>query len=294
MLAANPYRIVGPALISFSGGRTSGYMLRMILDAHEGVLPPDVVVTFANTGKERPETLDFVQECASRWGVHVRWLEWVPGEHGERFTEVSHNSASRNGEPFKALIRQKQYLPNPVTSFCTIELKIRVMRDFCRSIGWDHWDNIVGLRWDEQPRVVEALARENERWVNILPLNTAHATKRMVLDFWWGANRRFESRQMPQGFDLALKDYEGNCDLCFKKGMGTVTHEQSSGAIFDGAALRASRQIHQAARRPRLRRASSMPLRIDNLGEVARSLVLQAVCPMGSPIHATDFLRSTA
>lgn len=61
----NPYFITGPALISFSGGRTSGYMLRHILDAHDGTLPDDVVVTFANTGKEREETLRFVHDCAT-------------------------------------------------------------------------------------------------------------------------------------------------------------------------------------------------------------------------------------
>ena len=32
----NPYLIEGPAVISFSGGRTSGYMLKHILDAHGG------------------------------------------------------------------------------------------------------------------------------------------------------------------------------------------------------------------------------------------------------------------
>ena len=38
----NPYLIKGPALISFSGGRTSGYMLNHILEAHGGRLPDDV------------------------------------------------------------------------------------------------------------------------------------------------------------------------------------------------------------------------------------------------------------
>ena len=71
----NPYKIDGPALISFSGGRTSGFMLWHILDAHNGELPPDVYVTFANTGKEREETLRFVFECQSRWGAKIRWLE---------------------------------------------------------------------------------------------------------------------------------------------------------------------------------------------------------------------------
>ncbi len=66
----NPYQIEGPAIISFSGGRTSGMMLRKILDAHGGTLPPDVRVLFANTGKEMLETLDFVRECSDRWEWH--------------------------------------------------------------------------------------------------------------------------------------------------------------------------------------------------------------------------------
>ncbi|MEI7608264.1 MAG: hypothetical protein WCJ64_12885 [Rhodospirillaceae bacterium] len=63
----DPYRIAGPALVSFSGGRTSAFMLKHILDAHGGVLPADVRVCFANTGREMLETLNFVEECSRRW-----------------------------------------------------------------------------------------------------------------------------------------------------------------------------------------------------------------------------------
>jgi hypothetical protein len=77
-------------------------MLHQIIQAHGGALPDDVVVAFANTGKEREETLRFVHECGSRWGVHVRWVEWRPMP--ERFAEVGYNSAARNGEPFEGLI----------------------------------------------------------------------------------------------------------------------------------------------------------------------------------------------
>jgi 3'-phosphoadenosine 5'-phosphosulfate sulfotransferase (PAPS reductase)/FAD synthetase len=105
------YLIEGPALISFSGGRTSAYMLWRILQAHGGQLPADVVVAFANTGKEREETLRFVHECGSRWGVRVRWLEFRKraGPLAERYEEVGFNSASRNGEPFAALIAAKKF-----------------------------------------------------------------------------------------------------------------------------------------------------------------------------------------
>lgn len=77
----DPFRIVGPPVISFSGGRTSGYMLWRTLQAHGGTLPDDVVVCFANTGREMPATLDFVNDCAAHFGVHVHWLEyrWTRG-----------------------------------------------------------------------------------------------------------------------------------------------------------------------------------------------------------------------
>ncbi|OOY31570.1 hypothetical protein BMI88_10835 [Thioclava sp. F36-6] len=54
--------------ISFSGGRASAYMLHQIL-AVNGDLREWAKVIFANTSREIPETLEFEQECAGRWGV---------------------------------------------------------------------------------------------------------------------------------------------------------------------------------------------------------------------------------
>jgi 3'-phosphoadenosine 5'-phosphosulfate sulfotransferase (PAPS reductase)/FAD synthetase len=205
-ISTGRYRIEGPALISFSGGRTSAYMLHEILQAYDGEFPPDIHVTFANTGKEREETLRFVHECATNWNVRVRWLERDPAGG---FAEVGYNSASRSGEPFAALIAKKQYTPNAVTRFCTVELKIRVMRDFARSLGWERWNNIIGLRYDEGRRVLKALERNDagkERFKAVMPLSKARVTRRDVEAFW---------KQQP--FDLGLRPHEGNCDLCFLK-----------------------------------------------------------------------------
>jgi 3'-phosphoadenosine 5'-phosphosulfate sulfotransferase (PAPS reductase)/FAD synthetase len=213
-MSANPYRIDGPALISFSGGRTSGFMLWHILDAFDGKLPDDVHVCFANTGKEREETLRFVHECASRWGVTIRWLEWRPKRRGqpvdERYAEVGYNSADREGVWFAELIRRKQYLPNPIMRYCTIELKIRVMRDFMLAQGFERWTNAVGLRADEMHRVFKAIERNEsgkERFRTVMPMASAKHRLADVGEFW--------SRQP---FDLQLRPHEGNCDLCFLKG----------------------------------------------------------------------------
>lgn len=227
--ALEGFRIPGRALVSFSGGRTSAYMLWRILHAHGGALPPDFVVAFANTGREREETLRFVHECGARWGVRIHWLEMRDGRPG--FAEVGYNSASRNGEPFSALIAKRRYLPNAVTRFCTSELKIRVIRDFCRSLGWERWTNVVGLRADEPNRVRRAEAANEanrERWTTAVPLSAAGVTARDVLRFWLGPKMRMGDAT-PQGFDLGLHGIEGNCALCFLKGRRALEARIRSG-----------------------------------------------------------------
>jgi len=205
---ASPYLIEGPALISFSGGRTSGYMLYQITQAHGGVLPADVYVVFANTGKERTETLRFVHECETRWGVRIRWVEWTPNAPG--FIEVGFNSASRAGEPFAALIEKKKRLPNWKERWCTANLKVQPMTDFAASIGLlpGQYAEVVGLRDDEGFRILRGIENAEKHGRRMLyPLARAKVVKADVMAFW-----------AVQDFDLGLEPWEGNCDLCFLKG----------------------------------------------------------------------------
>lgn len=201
------YLIEGPAIIAFSGGRTSGFMLKQILEAHEGRLPHNVFVCFANTGKEHEETLRFVHNCETKWDVKIHWLERSDDPRG--FSEVNHNSAARSGEPFAKLIQEKGYLPNSQMRYCSIELKIRVMRDFARSMDWKRWDSVIGLRADEGHRAKSALRRNasgKEPFRAVMPMYHAGASERDVLA-WWSE----------QDFDLRLHSFQGNCDACFLK-----------------------------------------------------------------------------
>lgn len=232
MKGRNPYRIEGPASIGFSGGRTSGFMLWNILQAHEGKLPDDVHVLFANTGKEREETLVFVRECGRRWGVPIRWLEYVPNGWREptEFKEVTFETAKREGEPFKALIDKRGYLPGARLRFCTEHLKVIPMKNFMwRGQGFEEWTHNVGLRADEPGRVAKLKAgayQKSQRWECDWPMFHARHVVDDVMRFW-GFERRpdakpedpdpWEKVGEPQGFDLGLKHYQGNCDLCFLK-----------------------------------------------------------------------------
>lgn len=206
-MTASPYILPeGNVQIAFSGGRTSAYMLHQILEANGG-LPDRVQVTFQNTGREMPETLDFVQEVGEIWGIPIVWLEYLPIAPG--FERVSHNSASRNGEPFENLILKKKFLPNQQARFCTIELKVRTAKKYLRSLGWERWTNAVGLRADEPHRLNKPAPPE--RWTVWHPLATAGVSRHDVAAFW----RR-------QKFDLRLPNIKGNCwlgncDGCFLK-----------------------------------------------------------------------------
>lgn len=217
MTDPTPFQIEGPAVISFSGGRTSAYMLRRILD--EG-LQSDVHVLFTNTGKERPETLIFIHEIEQRWDVPVHWLEWrQPAIDSLGYDVVNFACAARSGEPFERLITWKSenreangrgygLLPNPVMRFCTQHLKIETAKRFIRSdLGFTDWTNVMGIRYDEPRRwKIGGQDERNPHEFIELPLVEARVDEGEVMAFW-----------RAQPFDLQLAQHEGNCDLCFLK-----------------------------------------------------------------------------
>ena len=207
-MSVSPYTLPdGNVLISFSGGRTSGYMLHEILAAN-GDLPNRAKVTFANTGREMPATLDFVHECGNRWGVHITWLEYTRRNKKVGFQIVNHNSAARDGEPLEELIRANNYIPNTMRRKCTQELKVKTIKRFLVSRGWKQWTNTVGIRADEGRRVKPS---KDKRWDNWFPLVRANITKETIYKFW-----------DQHSFDLNLPKINGttpqsNCDGCFLK-----------------------------------------------------------------------------
>lgn len=189
-----------PILISFSGGRTSAFMAKFI-SLHESYSKRDKHYVFANTGKEREETLVFVQRCSEKFGINVIWVEAVVSPEkgsGTRHKIVNFKTASRNGEPFEDVIK-KYGLPNKQTPHCTRELKLNPIKSYMRSIGVSYYETAIGIRKDEQHRATPKKGI-------IYPLVDLNVTEEIVRSFW---DR--------QNFDLELKDYEGNCDLCFKK-----------------------------------------------------------------------------
>ena len=217
----NPYVITEPTCISFSGGRTSAYMLYQVLQAHGGKMPDDAVVCFANTGKEEEATLKFVNDCSVNWGVPIIWLEYQT--ENPKFKIVDYVSASRNGEPFAELITKRQYLPNAIQRFCTSELKVLAIDRYMKSINKPEYDTLVGIRADEPRRVAKMRVNKD---VKLTPLATKGVNQAIVWDFW---NK--------QPFDLELPKFNGasNCDLCFLKAtriLGSLIIQKPKRAVW--------------------------------------------------------------
>lgn len=232
-MSRDPFVIDSPTCISFSGGRTSAYMLWRVLQSNGG-LPSEAAVCFANTGKEDEATLRFVRDCGLNWNVPITWIEWRDAiEPKDRLKVVNFDTASRKGEPFEQLIKKKNYLPNPVSRFCTVDLKIKPFANYCRHyLGWDDWENLIGIRFDEKRRVVKIRNNPSDGVKGIyrrMPLADVGVTRFDVGDFWF-----------KQSFDLKLPNINGitkhgNCDLCFLKGGAQILsliHEKPERAIW--------------------------------------------------------------
>lgn len=190
-------------IISFSGGRTSAYMTKMLIDANEY---KNIHVVFANTGQEHEKTLEFVHNCDKHFGFNTTWIEADVRQgkgNGTRHSEVTYETASRNGEPFESVIR-KYGIPFTKSPHCTREMKRYPIMDYIRSLGLKRGDYhmAIGIRADELDRM-----SPNADYDGIVyPLVKVNIKKMDVLK-WWAE----------QKFDLEIPEHMGNCVWCWKK-----------------------------------------------------------------------------
>jgi len=192
-------------LISFSGGKTSAYMAQWIINNYKDC---EFLTVFANTGEECEETLEFVQKCNEAFGLNVVWVEASVNYGVRKATShkvVDFESASRNGEPFEAVIK-KYGIPNVSFLHCTREMKLNPILSYAKSVGWyKNYDTAIGIRADEIDRVSPSAKKRRLIYPLISDILTI---KSDVISFW---------DNMP--FNLNIKSYEGNCKVCFKKSL---------------------------------------------------------------------------
>lgn len=196
-------------VVNFSGGRTSAYMAVKLWQGFRGKY--DLYFVFVNTGKEREETLIFVQQVADYFGFPLVWLEGIfdqPRGKGPRVKVVDFATADRSGAPFEGMIA-RYGIPNIGSPHCSSRLKAYVVSAWKRQNGLRKVDQALGIRVDE----IDRMKKSKLKFQLIYPLISWFPTTKAQVNTFW----------LSQPFNLQLKSYEGNCDFCFKKSMRILT-----------------------------------------------------------------------
>ena len=193
-------------------------------------MPDRVRVTFQNTGREREETLRFVQDVEENLGVRIVWLEYCNEyirQGGTGYREVSyftaHRREMRKGKsPFRQVIDRYGSLPSALSRFCTKEMKTVVQERYLRNIGFGPvYTSALGFRFDERHRVMKKMPsgdeirrkpRKGVKYSYWFPMFDAEWTARDVGDYWRSQDFDLNLPLLPNG-----KTVGGNCDGCFLK-----------------------------------------------------------------------------
>ena len=206
--------------VHLNGSRSGAYMAWWLKENKSEEL--DLVFIFCNTGREREETLEFMNECDKAFGLNLVWLEAVVdfsgygNGHGIKAKVVTFETANRDGSVFESVIA-KHGIPHRDFTFCNGYMKDNVLKAYVNGIGWGYdkklrvWTYRVALdvRADEPKR--HALAIKNNK-ETIFPLIDMVRTTHMDIDNFW----------IKQSFDLRLKSYEWGCKLCHKRPLNEI------------------------------------------------------------------------
>lgn len=178
----------------------------------------DLIIVFANTGKEHEGTLKFVKDCEENWNIPIVWIESRhKDDNGNTFSKkgwktsfkvVDFDNASRNGEPFEEMISVLG-IPCSEAPFCSDQLKRTAIESYLKSIGWNDFYKAIGIRCDEIDRVND---KHREKKI-IYPLVSMNPMSKKQILWWW----------KEQDFDLNIPSRFGNCDNCWKKSMKILT-----------------------------------------------------------------------
>lgn len=194
-------------LVSFSMGRTSGYMLKRLLDEYRDDPAVELLAICANSTQEDPRSLVFGAACNRAWnaGVVVVEADVIPALGvGTGHRVVSFETADTSGRVFEQMVA-KFGIPNADYPHCNRELKLRPIQSYARSIGWGlgTYETAIGIRADEIDRMSETADEDHI----IYPLVKWGVTKDDVIRWW---------RQQPFDLELPGEQY-GNCTWCWKK-----------------------------------------------------------------------------
>lgn len=187
-------------VISFSGGRTSAYLVNLMRQRD-----PNAQFIFMDTGAEHPGTYQFIRDVVSYWRIPLVCLRVVVNPVQGKANSYRVLPVDEIGPDLQPMrdICEKYGTPYVHGAFCTRTMKMEVFERYCKD-NFDEYHTWIGIRADEPRRLKK---REGVSYLaDISPFE-----KQDIL-LWW--------KQQP--FDLGIPEHLGNCVFCIKKGINKI------------------------------------------------------------------------
>lgn len=185
---------------------SSGYSsIMMAIKLKEWYPDHNIVYVMANTSKERPESLHFMNECDVKYKLNMFWVEAKINKEkgkGTNFNITDFTNLKRKGEIFEDGIK-KYGIPCKINKWCNRELKLVPIKKFADDFfGKSNYSIAVGMRIDEIDRISLNYKINN----TFYPLYEYGIDTRARNRFWH-----------TQPIKITIPAFKGNCDKCFEK-----------------------------------------------------------------------------
>lgn len=202
-------------IVSFSGGRTSAYLVHLMEQKriNEGL---EVEYVFADTGAEHPKTYEFIESVVKHFDIKLHVIKPIVSSEfgvGIRYIATDIESMGWDLSVMKKMVSVYGNFtinrPN-----CTSKIKSETCDRFVRDeFGKENCYRWFGIRVDE-PRRLKFLNANDDLFdgKKANPNNVKYLAeisdfeKSDILEFW---------SEMP--FDLEIPEHLGNCVFCIKK-----------------------------------------------------------------------------
>lgn len=136
---------------SISGGRTSHYMISVLLEKYG---KDKVKFVYCDTGAEHPKTYEFIKNTGKYFNIEITCLKlFMPKQKGKgaQYRIVPIDTLSQDFEAFRSLMEKygRPYMPSG--KFCTDQMKTQIYKKWCNdTFGSGNYVTWIGYR--DEPR----------------------------------------------------------------------------------------------------------------------------------------------
>ena len=218
-------------LVTVSGGRSSA-MMAYHIHTSDKYQDYNKAYVFANTGMERPETIEFLRNIQDVWGIPLTLIEGTYSNVmriGVGYKIVDWNSLDMNARTFEGAIMHTNKgsydgLPNSEAPYCSDRLKTLPSNKFATEIfNGEKFIKAIGFRREDMPKRISWPEIKEDK-ARIFPLLTdfQEPIGLQELNSWWNK----------QSFQLGINSKFGNCELCWKKSDNNLVEIIRTGTRF--------------------------------------------------------------